>query len=203
MFRAFPGQLNVRSSCDIPPPLTSTPIATKTTSNHLSTSETSTVVKVQYPSKTLNKSLTGNYQAIGKALAHGMPSQIANAVLKDPTLRKHVVEKTLKTLSKEVSDLCSKKNPSLLRKSTKDDLINFDLQNLCNEWQELAPLFYLFLMTSAVKKKDQTLLLVFKRSPSRFGTLKAKEGEDGCNCLDDWCASLVEINWGKLHYILY
>lgn len=155
VLRAFPGQLNVRSSCEIPLPLTSTPIATKTSSNHLSTSETSTVVKVHYPSKTLNKSLTGNYQAIGKALAHGVPSQIANAVLKDPTLRKHVVEKTLKTLSKEVSDLCSKKNPSLLRKSTKDDLVNFDLQNLCNEWQERAPLFYSFLMTSAVNRRTK------------------------------------------------
>ena len=156
VLRAFPGQLTVRTSCEIPLlVLTSTPIVTKTTSNHLNASETSTSVKVQYPSKTLNKSLTGNYQAIGKALAHGVPSQIANAIMKDPTLRKHVVEKTLKTLSKEVSDLCSKKNPSLLRKSTKDDLVNFDLQNLCNEWQHRAPLFYSFLMTSAVNKRTK------------------------------------------------
>ena len=158
VLRAFPSQLTARHSSEIPLPiLTSTPIASKTASNHHnSTSETTkTVLTVQYPSKTVNKPLNGSYQTIGKALAHGVPSQIANAIMKNPTLRNHVIEKTLRVLSKEVAALCSKKNPSLLRKSSKEDLINFDLQGLCSEWQERAPLFYSFLMTSAVNKRTK------------------------------------------------
>ena len=96
-----------------------------------------------------------SYQTIGKALAHGVPSQIESAVMKNPTLRNHVIENVLKTFSKEVTALCSKKNPSILRKSSKEDLAKFDLQLLCNEWKERAPLFYSFLMTSAVNKRTR------------------------------------------------
>ena len=155
VLQAFPSQLTVRPACEIPQPiLTSTPIASKAASNHLNnTSETSkTVLSVQYPSKKMNKTLCGSYQTIGKALAHGIPSQIANAVMKNPTLRNHVIENALKTLSKEVAALCSKKNPSILRKSGKEDLAKFDLQLLC---KERAPLFYSFLMTSAVNKRTK------------------------------------------------
>ena len=158
VLQAFPSQLTVTPLREIPQPiLTSTPIASKAPSNHpTNTSETSkTVLSVQYPSKTFNKTLCGSYQTIGKALAHGVPSQIANAVMKNPTLRNHVIENVLKTLSKEVAALCSKKNPSILRKSGKEDLAKFDLQLLCNEWKERAPLFYSFLMTSAVNKRTK------------------------------------------------
>ena len=156
VLQAFPSQ--VRPPCEIPQPiLTSTPIASKASSIHLTNNnETSkTVLSVQYPSKTMNKTLCGSYQTIGKALAHGVPSQIANAVMKNPTLRNHVIKNVFKTLSKEVAALCSKKNPSILRKSGKEDLAKFDLQLLCNEWKERAPLFYSFLMTSAVNKRTK------------------------------------------------
>lgn len=158
VLQAFPSQLTARPSCEIPLPiLTSTPIASKPASSHLNNpSETSkTVLTVHYPSKTMNKTLAGSYQAIGKALAHGVPSQIANSVMKNPTLRNHVIANSLKIVSKEVAALCSKKNPTLLRKTSKEDLANFDLQNLCNEWKVRAPLFYSFLMTSAVNKRTK------------------------------------------------
>ena len=82
VLRAFPRQLTVRPSSEIPLPLlTSTPIASKTASNHHNntTKATKTVLTVQYPSKTINKPLSGSYQTIGKAfIAHGVPSQIAD-----------------------------------------------------------------------------------------------------------------------------
>ena len=110
----------------------------------------STFVKlhVHYPSKNLNKTLVGSYQTIGKALAHGVPSQIAKAVMNCPTVRIHVVSNVIKAVSKEVSGLCGKSRPSLLRKTSKEDLQNFDLQNLCEEWQERAPIFYAFLLNT-------------------------------------------------------
>ena len=75
--------------------------------------------------------------------------------MKNPTLRNHVIENVLKTLSKEVAALCSKKNPSILRKYGKEDLAKFDLELLCNECKERAPLLYSFLVTSAVNKRTK------------------------------------------------
>ena len=77
VLQAFPSQLTVRSLCEIPQPiLTFTPIASNAASNNLTnTSETpKTLLSVQYPSKTMNKTHCGSYQTIGKALAHIIPS---------------------------------------------------------------------------------------------------------------------------------
>ena len=112
-------------------------------------------LSISYPSKTVNKSLHGSYQLIGKALAHGVPSRIANAAMNCQPVRKHIVEKTLGILKKEVMELCSKTNPSLLRKSNKEGLTDFDLQHVCEEWKVRAPLFYSFLMTSASNKRTK------------------------------------------------
>lgn len=52
-------------------------------------------------------------------------------------------------------ELCCEKNPSLLRKSSKEGLIDFDIQHVCEEWKVRAPLFYSFLMTSASNKRTK------------------------------------------------
>ena len=103
----------------------------------------------------MNKSLHGSYELIGKALVHGIPSRIANAAMNCQPVRRHIIEKTLGILKKEVMELCSKKNPSLLRKSSKEVLTDFDLQHVCEEWKVKAPLFYSFLMTSASNKRTK------------------------------------------------
>ena len=139
--------------------LTSTPVAkVKSTSVHVPASKpsveapTSTSIKlvIQYPSKPVNKLLSKEYEAIGKALAYGPPTRLANAVVKCKELNKLVVQTVMKLLSNEVSALCSRNNPPLLRKCAKEDLVNFDLQSLCEEWKERAPLFFSFLMTCCI-----------------------------------------------------
>ena len=150
VFNAFPYQnmSNPRNvSHQFHPQLTSTPKSTR--------KQSQVQLKVQYPSKNINKMLTSSYQSIGKALAHGVPSQIAAAVMSCDSVRKHIVEKVLKIVTKEVAELCSKRNPSILRKCEKEDLEKFDLQLVCNEWRERAPVFYSFLLTSAVNKRTK------------------------------------------------
>lgn len=146
---AFPQSLPHENKSPVftAPQATSTPIA--------NTASPTTVVTVQYRSKPLKKTLCGGYQAIGKALAHGVPSQIASAALKHPAVRKQLLVKTFQLMSKEITSLCSIKTPSLLRKSGKEDLSNFNLQNICEEWKQKAPIFYSFLMTSAVNKRTK------------------------------------------------
>ena len=141
------------------PLLSSTPVSsTQKTSNQSKASIENTTVKlsVSYPSKTVNKTLPKDYEALGKSLVHGPPSRIATAVLKCAPLTHLVIEKVLRLLKAEVGDLCSKKNPSSLRNCTKEALINFDLEKLCNEWKERAPLFYSFLLTVTSGKSQKS-----------------------------------------------
>lgn len=137
----------------------------------------STIVKlhVHYPSKNLNKTLVGSHQTLGKALAHGVPSQIAKAVMNCPTVRIHVVSSVIKAVSKEVSGLCGKSRPSLLRKTSKEDLQNFDLQKLCEEWQERAPIFYAFLLNSASRPKPANRKSTWFGSVALAGSILLKQ----------------------------
>ena len=148
-YRLFP---HVETTQEFRPPVTSTP------SSSANRNENPRVtLSVQYPSKHLNKTLHGAYQNIGKAVAHGIPSRIATAVMNCPSVRDQIVGKVMKVVSKEVTGLCSKTNPSLLRKTGKEDLEKFDLENVtCQEWRERAPLFYSFLLTSAANKRTKS-----------------------------------------------
>ena len=131
------------------PLMSSTPVATKKSSTQNHPTETTTVkLSVNYPSKTVNRTLPQEYEALGKALIHGPPSRIATAVLKCAPVSPLLIEKVLRILKTEVGDLCSRKNPSLLRKCAKDDLVNFDFEKVCNEWKQRAPTFYSFLLTA-------------------------------------------------------
>ena len=112
-------------------------------------------VSVEYPSKTFNKQLPSEYEAIGKALVHGTPKRIANAVMKCKPISKFVVENVLCTVSTEVNSLCSRKNPSLLRKTGKQDLIKYSMQTLCLEWKTRSSIFYAFLMTVALSRNNK------------------------------------------------
>ena len=77
---------------------------------------------------------------------------VATAVMNCEPIRKEVTKKVLRIVSKEVNSLCSRREPSILRKCEKNDLMNFDMQLLCQEWAQRAPLFHSFLLTCACSK---------------------------------------------------
>ena len=115
-----------------PPPalhLTSTPVTANLSLHSSLQAEPyrSSAVKLSifYPSKTVNKCLASEYEAIGKALIYGPPQRIVNAVVKSKSLTKHVVQSVLRLLSNGVCGLCSRSNPSLLRKCDRESLVNF------------------------------------------------------------------------------
>ncbi len=146
-------------------PNTSSPIPSKVSSRISPTIETVSPLKstkvnvsIEYPSKTFNKQMPSEYEAIGKALVHGTPKRIANAVMKCKSISKFIVENVLRTVSTEVNLLCSRKNPSLLRKTGKQDLMKYSMQTLCLEWQTRSPVFYAFLMTVALSRNKQSHL---------------------------------------------
>jgi hypothetical protein len=133
---------------------TSTPVTKPSREkNSLNKTNTNVTIKVEYPSKTVNKTLTSEFEAIVKAIVHGPPSRIAKAVFKCKSIRTIVIEQVLRAVSNEVDNLCSKRDPSLLKKNEKDDLINYDMLKLCEEWKRRAPIFYAFLLTCSTSKR--------------------------------------------------
>ena len=78
-------------------------------------------------------------------------------------VRNHSLEKVMKVVSSEVTSLCSKANPLILKKTGKKDLEKFDIEDVCKERHERAQAFHSFLLTSAVNKNT--------KNSRRFGSL--------------------------------
>ena len=99
-------------------------------------------------------------QALGKALVHGPPERIARALVKCEPVFNIVIKHVLHKVLTEMNGLCSRKNPSMLRKAGKEDLKYFSMQSMCQEWKERAPIFHAFLMTVALSNgtKDASWL---------------------------------------------
>ena len=158
-------QQELPSSCS-----TSTPKNPRDTSGKVK-------LTIHYPCRTVNKTLDDNYGTLGKALFYGPSSRIATAVMKCDLIRKQVIQKVLGIISREVSDLCSRKKPSMLRKSAKDDLIEYNLELLCEEWKKRAPLFYSFLLTSCATKRTENMTWLPSVAISGSVLLKQRNGE--------------------------
>ena len=107
-------------------------------------------------------------KTIGKALAYGVPSKIPKAVMNCSKVRIHVVSSVIKAVSKEVSGLYGKSRPLLLRKTSKEDLQNFDLQKLFEEWQERAPIFNAFLLNTASQTNHKGICLEVLHLQDRY-----------------------------------
>lgn len=150
--------LSSQEATSIPPAM---PVLLNLTSTHIRVPRpessrvnpaSSVKISVNYDSKTVNKTLPKEYELLGKALAHGPPQRIAKAIFKCFDLKKLVIEKVLRLVCSEASHLCSRKEPTLLRKTGKSDIVNFSFQSLCEEWKTKAPIFYAFLISVAGSK---------------------------------------------------
>ena len=74
-------------------------------------------VNVKWPSKSAERKLPEDLESLGKMLVRGTYKQIANAAWKNPCIKKEVTQLMLKDIEKETTQLCSKKNPSYMRKT--------------------------------------------------------------------------------------
>ena len=102
----------------------------------------------------MRKELRDDLAVLGKAIASGFEQRIAKAILKNIELKNIVVEKVLQLMTSQINGICSRKQPSLLRANTKEEIVNFDFEKLCLEWQERAPTFYAFLITHATTTQN-------------------------------------------------
>ena len=80
-----------------------------------------TVVKVSviWNSKTSTKVLPEDLNSLGKMMCRGTYTQIARAAWRNGKIREQLMTLLLKEVDKECCNMCSSKNPSILRKTAK------------------------------------------------------------------------------------
>ena len=113
-------------------------------------------------------------------------------VVKCPEVCDLFVSKILSKLGDGVSALCSRKNPSLLRKTNKEDLINFKPESLGKEWKTRAPLFHSFLMAASVKK-EKVKSSSWLPSMSLAGSILLKQRKGAMNATASVMAILMKM----------
>ena len=120
------------------------------------------LIRVKWPSKDAERKLPEDFISLGKMLAHRTYKQITNAAWQDKSLKKELTELVQKHIEKECSHLCSKKDPSCLRKTSKDDMLWFSMEKLTMEIQQRALLFHSVLSAAAVNFKSKAKIHLLK-----------------------------------------
>ena len=114
-------------------------------------------VTVTYLTQRKNKILQNTTLATFlKAVVRGEPPMKLAAILyRDNTYQPIINTLVCKRLSRECTALCSDKQPSVLRKTSADDLQTIDWNVIVSEWQDRAKLLYSVLESVAFKTHMQ------------------------------------------------
>ena len=87
-------------------------------------------------------------------LFRGTYKQIANAAWTIPAVKEQLMQLAQKEIEKEVSQLCSKKKPSLLRATDKDSMKTFSMEKLHDEIKERVP-FHFCWSTASINRRSR------------------------------------------------
>ena len=109
-------------------------------------------VRVKWPSKDAEQA---DLESLGKMLGRGTYKQIALAAWKSPSVKKELIALMSKDVEREADGLCSKKNPSCLRKTDKISMLSFNMEKLVGEVKERAPLFHSLLSAASINSKSR------------------------------------------------
>ena len=128
--------------------------------NENQTGKCEVTVTVNWPSSERSKQIPEDLHQICKKLIRGRYDNLAAAVWKHDELRKHIIKLFLKELNSECEKICQMKEPSILRKTSKNDMMKFSYNEFEKEMKERIPLFRQVLMTAALgrtKKPEDDL----------------------------------------------
>ena len=108
-----------------------------------SNQDTGTIVTVtvQWKSQTSSKVLPDDLCSLGKMMCRGTYTQIARAAWKNDRVREQLTLLLLKQIDKECN-LCSSKNPSILRLTSKKDILEFTTTKFGEEIKQRTPLLH-------------------------------------------------------------
>ena len=114
--------------------------------------ETLVTIEVQWRSKTMRKILRDDLSFLGKMLCRGTYKQIARAAWRNDKIREHLILLVLHEIDKECSGMCSTRNPSILHKTNKEEIIKFSHVSLEKELSIRAPFFRSILLAASVRR---------------------------------------------------
>ena len=78
-------------------------------------------------------------QKFHRIYLRGPPKSVASSLVKIDVLKTDILEQFSVVIKDELKQLCSTNNPSILRKTSKKDLINFSWESVHKELQEKTP----------------------------------------------------------------
>lgn len=78
----------------------------------------------------------------------GNAKSVASSALKVNSLEDKITEALGQSITDELKGLCATSNPSILRKTSKEDLLQFSWNNVFAELREQAPVFLQFIQAS-------------------------------------------------------
>jgi hypothetical protein len=111
-------------------------------------------VTIQWKSRTSSRTLPHDLQSLGKMLCRGTYKQVAHATWHCEKVREQVILLFLKEVDRECAAMCSKKNPSMLHKTSKEDIVNFSLTKLDSELKERTLLLRSVLRAASICKSN-------------------------------------------------
>ena len=76
---------------------------------------------------------------------------MAKADFQSQSLRPHIEELVAKEVTKECKNLCSLRQPLILHSASKDAVVKFSWEAVCEEFKNRTPLFYKVLLAGAGK----------------------------------------------------
>eukprot|EP00794_Sanderia_malayensis_P020985 gene20985-23038_t len=123
---------------------------------------TAVSVKVKWPSKTLERNLPTQLVSLGTMICRGTYQQIAHAAWRNDSIRPGLIKLFLKEIDKECGNICAKGSKakkgqplptpagSVLRKTGKDEILNFSFESIKDELLQKCPLLYNVLKVAAL-----------------------------------------------------
>ena len=91
---------------------------------------------------------------MARQVVAGNPKTIASAVFSITDIAEEITTLTIRRVNKEITDLCATSNPSILRKTSKEELSNISWEQVHKELTERTPTF-LRLIEASVQNPSQ------------------------------------------------
>ena len=108
-------------------------------------------LQIKYEKSARERILPKDLEQLGKALCRGTFKEISNVAFKHTNIKKEIMKLFLKSIAKESEEMCSRKNPSILRKTKREDIVNFSFDSFVDELKVKAPVLCGALMVATVK----------------------------------------------------
>ena len=120
---------------------------------------------IQYPnSPSRVVKLTATFETYGRQLALGDIPSMSRAFVSMTDVKKEVVKLISQEITSEMVGLCSTSNPSVLRKSSPDDLAKFTWEVVHDELKIRAPIYLQFLEAAVANPSQKKNVLKTKET---------------------------------------